>query len=288
MGRTVEARVRELREKLERASRLYYEEGTSDISDSEYDELFAELQAIEREHPELTTPDSPTMRVGSPLPKGTSFAKADHLSPMLSLDSLTSIDEVREFDERARKFLGLDDGETFRWVCEPKLDGVSANLLYEDGALVLGLSRGDGRTGEDITQNLRTIRNLPLQLEDSSPPRRVEIRGEVIMSRDAFARLQAESEATSDTPFRNARNTVAGTLKLLDPRIVARRPLEFLCFGTGRADGLDQASHTERRAYLRECGFTVAEPHAVCEGINGVIDFHAGLDSRREELPYEI
>ncbi len=295
MTASARKRIGELRKELERASELYYNHGSSDLSDSDYDARWAELVELETAHPDLVTPDSPTQRVGAPLPKGSSFDKADHLVPMLSIESLTNEEEVREFDARARKSLASDDDEEeereeapLHWVAEPKLDGVSANLLYENGEFVRGLSRGDGTTGEDITQNLRTIRNLPLRLAIDDPPARIEVRGEVIMNRDAFARLQAESETTQDTPFRNARNTVAGTLKLLDPRTVARRPLDFICFGIGHAEGLEVASHSELRDLLDRSGFTLATPYEQSEGIDGVVAYRDRLEADRDEMPYEM
>lgn len=282
-------RVRELRQRIEQAADLYYNEGAPEISDADYDELFAELVALEREHPDLAAPDSPTRRVGAPLPKGSSFAKAEHLLPMLSIESLTSAADVVEFAARTRKFLSLEEDDPLQWAAEPKLDGVSASLLYEDGVLVRGLSRGDGAVGEDITQNLRTLRSVPLVLAGDGPkPARVEVRGEVIMRRDAFARFQAHQETTTDTPFRNARNTVAGTLKLLDPKTVAARPLEFIAFAVGHAEGLEATGHTAMRERLAEFGFVVATPFVVVDSVEGVQEYHADLEARREELPYEL
>ena len=177
-----------LRARLNEAADRYYNEGTSNLSDAEYDALFRELEALEAKHPKLADSESPTQRVGAPLPKGSKFAKAEHLAPMLSIESLTDSEEIDEFEERAKKV--LEDSTELTWAVEPKLDGVSANLLYENGTLVRGLSRGDGAVGENITQNLRTLRSIPLQLKGSNHPPRIEVRGEVIMQREAFARLQ--------------------------------------------------------------------------------------------------
>src|SRR5690606_2135650 len=200
---TTERRARQLRKELQHAAELYYNEGRPPISDAEYDALFDELRALEAAHPELVTEDSPTQRIGAPLPKGSSFEKVAHLAPMLSIESLTSAAEVREFEDRARKQLGLEAGAPLRWFAEPKLDGVSASLRYDDGVLVRGLSRGDGAVGEDITRNLRTIHGLPLRLAGRGPfPKRVEVRGEVIMTRTNFERLRSEAETSTDTPFR--------------------------------------------------------------------------------------
>ncbi len=287
--RIAEQRIAELRAKIRLADDQYYNRGHSDFTDAEYDQWFAELRGLERDHPDLVTADSPTRRVGAPLPKGGSFATAPHLEPMGSIESLMSADEVREFVLRARRLLTLGDGDDLDWICEPKLDGVSANLLYEHGTLVRGLSRGDGASGEDLTQNLRTIRNLPLQLHGAGPfPARIEVRGEVIMSREGFRRLQEHEETSSEGTFRNARNTTAGTLKLLDPRVVARRPLDFLAFGIGGGDGAALATHRAVRAQLSAWGFALAEPSRLAPDVEGVLAFRDELERRRDDLPYEL
>ncbi|MFO1054273.1 MAG: NAD-dependent DNA ligase LigA [Planctomycetota bacterium] len=284
-----ERRAAELFELLSDAAARYYASGDSPISDAEYDARFEELRQLEAEHPELVRPDSPTQRVGAPLPKGSSLAQAAHLTPMLSLDSLTSAEQVQDFDERARKALDLDEGSRLRWAVEPKFDGVSASLLYEDGLLVRGLSRGDGQIGEDVTHNLRTIRNIPLRLRGEGPfPKKIEVRGEVIFRRDAFERLRAHSETTADTPFRNARNTAAGTLKLLDPTIVAKRGLEFICWGSGLIEGMEVDSYAALHARLGEFGFTVSTWFKVVEGSESVVAFHDELEAKRDSIPYEL
>ena len=286
---TVRKRLEELRARIRTADDQYYNRGHSDISDAEYDTLFVELRRLEAEHPDLVTDDSPTRRVGAPLPKGGAFPTAVHLAPMGSIESLTSPDEVREFGQRARKLLALDADAALPWFCEPKLDGTSANLLYENGELVRGLSRGDGESGEDLTRNLRTIRNLPLRLEGPGPfPQRIEIRGEVILSREGFARLQAREETSGEGTFRNARNTVAGTLKLQDPRVVARRPLDFLAFGVGFAEGVEFATHGELRERLAAWGFTLAEPAERADDLDAVIAFHDRIEAARDEQRYEL
>lgn len=278
-----------LRRRIRAADEQYYNDGASDLTDAQYDELFVRLRALEAEHPELVTADSPTQTVGAPLPKGGMFPSHEHLTQMGSLESLRSADEVRAFLARAQKLLALADDTPIAWHCEPKLDGVSASLLYEDGVLVRGLSRGDGQRGEDLTRNLRTIRNLPQRLAGDGPfPARIEIRGEVIMSKRGFAALQRREETSSEGTFRNARNTVAGTLKLLDPRVVKRRPLDFLAFAVGHVDGIAFATHGELRAQLARWGFEVATPSELCTDIDGVLAFHDDLERRRDELPYEL
>ncbi|MDP6929582.1 MAG: hypothetical protein QF412_07770, partial [Planctomycetota bacterium] len=173
-------RIAKLRRLIQQADTLYYNEGRAELEDSEYDALFRELRELEESHPDLATADSPTQRVGAALPTGTGFETAEHLEPMLSIDSLTSESQVKEFADRARKLLEIEEGGSLEWTVEPKLDGVSASLFYENGELVRGLSRGDGTRGEVITRNLRTIRNIPLVLDkEASPPPRIEVRGEV-------------------------------------------------------------------------------------------------------------
>ena len=286
---TAEHDAETLRAKIRAADDQYYNRGHSDLTDADYDALFVQLRQLEQRHPELVTTDSPTQRVGAPLPKGSSFPTAPHLAPMGSIESLMAADEVREFVARARKLLGLTDDAPLAWSCEPKLDGASANLLYEHGALVRGLSRGDGTHGEDLTQNLRTIRNLPLRLQGPGPfPPRIEIRGEVIMSKAGFAALQEREETSSEGQFRNARNTTAGTLKLQDPRVVKRRPLDFFAFAVGHTEGVEFASHAALRTQLQAWGFAIAEPFTVAADVDAVLAFRDDLEARRDALPYEL
>ncbi len=286
---TVNAEIAALRERIRRADDQYYNDGHSDLTDAQYDELFVQLRNLERAHPELVTEDSPTQTVGAPLEKGGAFATHEHLEQMGSLESLMQAEDVDAFVLRARKLLELSDEEPLCWTCEPKLDGVSANLLYEDGVLVRGLSRGDGQVGEDLTRNLLTIRNLPHKLHGDGPfPSRVEVRGEVIMSKRGFAALQQREETSSEGTFRNARNTVAGTLKLMDPRVVKRRPLDFLAFAVGRVEGFELTSQTDLRSQLASWGFAVAEPVAAAAEIAAIHAYHDDLEARRDELPYEM
>lgn len=289
MAVTAETELATLRARIRTADDQYYNRGHSDLSDAEYDTLFVQLRKLEQAHPELITPDSPTQRVGAPLPKGSSFPTVPHLAPMGSIESLMAADEVREFGDRARKLLALPDDAPLAWSCEPKLDGASANLLYEHGRFVRGLSRGDGSQGEDLTQNLRTIRNLPMTLAGAGPfPARIEIRGEVIMSKAGFARLQEREETSAEGQFRNARNTTAGTLKLQDPRVVKRRPLDFIAFAIGHVEGIDFATHGQLRDQLAAWGFQVATPFALAPGIDAVIAFRDELERQRDALPYEL
>ncbi|MEE2887581.1 MAG: NAD-dependent DNA ligase LigA [Planctomycetota bacterium] len=287
----IQSRIDELRRQLREADHEYYNLGSPALTDSEYDELFRQLQALEEAHPDLVTDDSPTARVGAPLPGGDAVEKASHLAPMLSIESLTSAEEVREFDARARKLLGAEDGDELEltYATEPKFDGVSANLLYEDGLLVRALSRGDGTQGEDITNNIRTIRNVPLRLRGSGPfPARIEIRGEVILSRKGFEELQSQGETTTDTAFRNPRNAVAGSLKLLDPEIVRRRKLDFICWGVGHIEGLEVETYEQLQTRLAEFGLKTAEQFRVVSSVDEILAFHDDLEVRRDELEYEM
>ena len=286
---TVENELQSLRARIRAADDQYYNRGHSDLTDADYDVLFVQLRKLEQAHPDLVTQDSPTQRVGAPLPKGNSFPTVAHLEPMGSIESLMAADEVREFAARARKLLALPDDAVLQWACEPKLDGASANLLYEHGVLVRGLSRGDGSQGEDLTQNLRTIRNLPMRLHGDGPfPARIEIRGEVIMSKAGFARLQEREETSSEGQFRNARNTTAGTLKLQDPRVVKRRPLDFFAFAIGHCDGITFATHTALRAQLKEWGFQIATPFELVNDLDGVLAYRDRLQQQRDGLDYEL
>lgn len=286
---TVEVELEALRARIRAADDQYYNRGHSDLTDAEYDVLFVQLRKLEAAHPELVTADSPTQRVGAPLPKGGSFPTVPHIAPMGSIESLMAADEVREFAERVHKLLALPPDAVIDWSCEPKLDGASANLLFEDGVFVHGLSRGDGERGEDLTHNLRTIRNLPLRLRGPGPfPARIEVRGEVIMSKRGFQALQEREETSAEGQFRNARNTTAGTLKLQDPRVVKRRPLDFFAFAIGHVEGASFATHAELREQLAAWGFQLAEPFRVVQGIDGVLAFRDELERGRDQLAYEL
>lgn len=281
-------RIDELRDRIRAADHQYYNLGEPALTDSQYDEIYRELVALETTHPELVTPDSPTQRVGAPLPGG-GAEKVAHIVPMLSIESLTSADEVQEFDARARKQLDADEADTLVYAVEPKFDGVSASLLYEGGALVRALSRGDGTQGEDITNNIRTIRNIPLHLHGAGPfPPVIEVRGEVIMSRGAFTELQLQSETTADTAFRNARNTVAGSLKLLDPEIVRQRKMDFICWGVGHVEGLDVDTYEQLQARLAEYGLKTSDHFQVVQSVDGILAFHHDLEARRDDIEYEM
>ncbi|MCS7176053.1 MAG: NAD-dependent DNA ligase LigA [Candidatus Kapabacteria bacterium] len=279
-------RIQELRELIRLHDHYYYVEAQPRISDREYDALFAELKRLEAEFPELITPDSPTQRVGGePLKE---FPHVQHRIPMLSLDNTYSREEVLEFDRRVRELL---EGEPYRYVAELKYDGVSVSLHYRDGTFVLGASRGDGYTGDDITQNLRTIRQLPLRVRPVSyhgtPLYTFEVRGEVYLLVEDFLRLNRERVEAGERPFANPRNLAAGTLKLLDPREVARRPLRLVCYYL-YSDQVELVSQSENLQLLQQLGFPT-DPHwRLCETLDEVFAFIDHWETARERLPFQI
>src|SRR4051812_2795869 len=232
------ARREQLVAEVRRHDEAYYVQARPTISDQEYDRLYRELVDLEKAHPELVTPESPTQRVGgAPLSE---FKPVQHLTPMRSLDNTYSQAEVREFVARVQRIL---PNETLEWILEPKVDGVAINLRYERGEFTLGAPRGDGTTGDEITANLRRIRNLPLRVKApkrngllARAPQRMEVRGEIYMTRAGFEKLNQARIARGEEPFANARNSAAGSLKQLDPRIVAKRPLALIVYGLGQLD----------------------------------------------------
>ena len=284
------ARAAQLRREILRHDRLYYIEAAPQISDAEYDGLYAELLALEREHPDLVVPDSPTQRVGSPLPEGQGFAQVAHEVPMLSIDSLFDAEEVREFVERIVRFLKLPDATELDWVVEPKFDGVSASMLYVDGLFVRGLTRGDGAMGEDVTANLRTIRNLPLRLggEAKHVPARLEVRGEVLIERAAFQRFNATRQKEGKPLLANPRNATAGAVRRNDPAEVARYPLQFHPWAVLQVVGREFATHTAQLEDLKNWGFADAGFARGVRGLDAVLAYHADMVDRREHLPFEV
>ncbi len=272
-------RVAELSAEIVRHDRLYHVEAKPVISDYEYDQLVKELEALEEEFPELRAPDSPTQRVGgAPL---AAFETVSHGVPMLSLANTYAADEVREFDRRVREGL---PGEEVRYHVELKFDGVAVAARYRDGVLERGATRGDGTVGDDITANLRTIRSLPLRIDDD---RSLEVRGEVYMDRADFDELNVKREAEGLDTYANPRNTTAGTLKQLDPKIVAGRRLRLFAYQVVGPAELGFDTHSESMAWLEELGFPVSPDRAVFDGIDGVLDFVDGWRERRRDLAYE-
>ncbi|HET6983968.1 MAG TPA: NAD-dependent DNA ligase LigA [Myxococcaceae bacterium] len=288
---TARARAEELKAQIARADHRYYVLDDPELSDAEYDARVRELQALETEHPELRTPDSPTARVaGTPSEK---FRPVTHRVAMLSLSNAFSDEELVEFDTRVHKVLGPEE---VAYVCEPKLDGLAVELTYVDGQLVEGATRGDGSVGEDVTANLRTIRVLPLALKppESGPPipSRVEVRGEVFLRRADFARLNARREQEGEPLYVNPRNTAAGSLRQLDPAITASRPLSFFAYELGgwgdSAGAAPFTLHTEKLSWLQSVGLPVNPENRSVPGLEGVRRAYADFLARRHALAYEV
>lgn len=277
------ARIDELREAIHRHNYLYYVENRPEISDAEYDRLWKELVALEQVHPELVTSDSPTQSPGGR--RAEAFAPVEHLVAMLSLDNATSPDDLREFEARIRRALPQ---ATFDFVCEPKVDGLGVALLYERGRLTRGATRGDGRIGEDITQNLRTIKTIPQTLHGPlKDAKRLEVRGEVYMPREAFARLNAALEEAGETTFANPRNAAAGAVRQKDPKVTASRPLDIFLYHVSALEPVRFDSHWERLEALKKSGFPVNPRSRRCRDIDAVIAYSQRLETDRDELGYE-
>ena len=284
VAREVMARAKRLRAAIEEANHRYYVLDAPTISDAEYDRLFRELEALEREHPELATADSPTQRVGAaPLPE---FGTVRHRVPMLSLNNAFTDEEVAAFDRRVREGLGA---ESVEYSCEPKFDGLAVSLAYEDGVFVQGATRGDGYEGEDVTPNLRTVRSLPLRLRSAHPPRLLEVRGEVILFRKDFEALNARQRERGEKEFANPRNAAAGSLRQLDSRVTASRPLRLFAYGVGETSGLrPPATQSGLLDQLAEFGLPVCAERRVVTGVEPMLAFYRELEARRARLPYDI
>ncbi len=274
-----------LRNELNRHSYAYYVLDNPSIPDAEYDRLFRELQKLEAEHPYLLLPDSPTQRVGGePLPE---FHQVQHEVPMLSINNGFSEEDIQNFDRRVRE--GLSSDEVIRYACELKFDGLAINLRYEQGVLVLASTRGDGFTGEDVTANIRTIRSIPLKLQTTKPPALIEVRGEVLMFKADFAKLNQRQREANQKEFANPRNAAAGSLRQLDSRITAQRSLRFFAYGIGRLNGADMPQrHSALLDWYQTMGIAVCAERTVVLGADGLLNFFADIGQRRAQLPYEI
>jgi len=283
--RAIEERIRKLRDEIEFHNYRYYVLDDPVISDAEYDALMRELVELEAEHPELVTPDSPTQRVGAA--PAEAFAPVVHRSPMMSLANVYSVEELRAFDTRVRKAL---DGEPVEYVAELKIDGLAVSLTYEDGKFVRGATRGDGTTGEDVTHNLKTIRSIPMRLRLDRPVS-IDVRGEVYMIRREFRKLNEERQAAGEPLFANPRNAAAGSLRQLDPKVTAARPLDIFVYGIGYMSGAGSAvpeTHLEALGLLKEAGFRTNPNTRLCRTIDEVVDYCAHWGERRDSLDYEI
>lgn len=282
----LKAEAEELRAAIDRHNYLYYVLDSPEITDAEYDRLMRRLETLERDHPELLTPDSPTQRVGAgPSEK---FAVVVHRQPMLSLANAMDAAEMVEFDQRIKRF--LKDDADIEYVAEVKLDGLAVELVYADGRLAVASTRGDGVNGEDVTANIRTIKSVPLRLLQPSArplPKLLEVRGEVIFGRHGFERLNEERVKAGEPPFANPRNAAAGSLRQLDPRITAARPLDIFCHSPGVMDGIGFASQWEFLQGLRGLGLRVNPLSRLCRDVDAVLAYWNELTARRHELAYE-
>ncbi|MDC9594118.1 NAD-dependent DNA ligase LigA [Xenorhabdus sp. IM139775] len=278
-------KINELKIKLRHHEYLYHVMDAPEIPDAEYDRLMRELKALEEQHPALITADSPTQRVGAaPL---TAFEQVRHEIPMLSLDNVFDEESYLAFDKRVRD--RLKDSQALVFCCELKLDGLAVSLLYENGELVQAATRGDGTTGENITANVRTIRAIPLRLKGDNIPARVEIRGEVFMKQAGFEKFNQEARRTGNKVFANPRNAAAGSLRQLDPRITAKRPLTFCCYGVGVLEGGElPASHYERLMQFKRWGLPVSDKVKLCQGTQQVMDFYRDTEQQRPALGFDI
>ncbi|MFH0994252.1 MAG: NAD-dependent DNA ligase LigA [Pseudomonadota bacterium] len=281
---TVRDRIKTLRHALHHHNILYHVQDNPEISDAEYDLLMQELMALEKAHPDLQSPDSPTARVGAP-PLAV-FETASHSLPMLSLDNAFSENDIFEFDSRVKKALQIQDAVLY--TAEPKLDGVAVELVYEDGKLIMASTRGDGMTGEVITANVRTIRSVPLQLPAGVFEGRLEVRGEIIMDRKGFETLNRSRSDKNLPVFANPRNAAAGSLRQLDSMITATRPLDIFIYGTGLAPGLNSDSHGDILNRLKSMGFKVNPLIRPCLTLDQVLECYRELEESRSGLPYEI
>jgi DNA ligase (NAD+) len=275
--------IERLREQIRHHDRKYYVEARPEISDLEYDRLLNELKQLEAKHPELITPDSPTQRVGE-APVGY-LQQVEHRVPMLSIDNTYSVEELRKYGERVTKLLA---GEPVEWVVELKIDGVAVSLLYEDGVLVRGVTRGNGRTGDDITHNIRTIGDVPLRLAGKKPPPALEVRGEVYMTNADLAALNEEQKRKGRELYANTRNVAAGSIRMLDPRICAERRLRLFCHGLGYSDGFEAADHMQFLHSLGEFGLPPT-PEVTCwPNLDAAITHCEELIEQLHELDFEV
>jgi len=290
----VQSEIEDLRKRINRANYLYYVKDQPEISDADYDKLLRRLTELESAHPETITPDSPTQRVG--VAPQTEFATFEHRVPMLSLANAFDEAELRAFDDRCKRFLHMEPEEHIEYVCEPKFDGLAISLTYIDGILTAGATRGDGYRGENITENIKTIRSIPLNLHqvrrdhaDVKPvPAMIEIRGEVILTHEEFHRINEERETTGEPTFANPRNAAAGSVRQLDPRVTARRRLTMFGYAVGAYEGIDFGSQYEVLCTLGDWGFKVNPDVKTFLGIDGVAAYVREWGAKRETLDYDV
>ena len=273
--------IQTLRSEIKRHSDLYYQRDEPEISDYEFDQLLERLKALEAEHPEMSTPDSPTQRVGG---KAAGLKPFTHTVPLMSLDNSYNLDDLKAFTERCEK---LAEGRKLKYVAELKIDGLSVSLHYENGILVKGATRGDGSTGDEVTQNVKTIRTIPLRLKVDAPVH-AEVRGEVFLSRSQFAKINAELEMQGEKTFANPRNCASGTLRMLDSAVVASRRLDMFPYDAFTGNQKMFATHAEIFEWCKKNGFNV-NPHCrVCADFDQLSAFIAEMETLRDGLDYEI
>ncbi|GJH43758.1 NAD-dependent DNA ligase LigA [Pasteurella canis] len=286
MTKSIKLELEQLRNTLRYHEYQYHVLDSPQIPDAEYDRLFHQLKNLEKQYPELITTDSPTQRVGAKPLSG--FTEVKHEIPMLSLDNAFSDEELKAFVKRIDDRL-IVSPEQLTFCCEPKLDGLAVSILYVEGKLVQAATRGDGTTGEDITSNIRTIRNIPLQLLTEKPPKRLEIRGEIFMPQTGFELLNEKALARGEKTFANPRNAAAGSLRQLDPKITSQRPLVLNAYGIGIAEGIElPTTHFERLQWLKTIGIPVNTEVQLCHGITQVLDFYRQIMQKRSNLGYDI
>lgn len=280
-----EQKILQLREQLNHHSYQYYVLDDPEISDAEYDRLYRELQSLEKNHPELITTDSPTQRVGDKPLDG--FTQVKHEVPMLSLDNVFNETELMDFHKRVQQRLEIEGDIIF--AAEPKLDGLAASLVYENGILIRAGTRGDGTTGEDITQNIRTIHSIPLKLLGENVPSLLEVRGEVFMPKAGFEKLNQRARENNEKPFANPRNAAAGSLRQLDPRITAQRPLAMYCYAVGKIEGTAPLNtHSEMLNQLQQWGLPLCKERQTVVGVEGCLNYFKQMSEKRDGLSYEI
>jgi DNA ligase (NAD+) len=276
-------RAKALRREIEEHNYRYYVVDDPTVPDAEYDRVFRALVELETEYPQLATPDSPTQRVGgAPLKE---FPQITHRVPMLSLNNAFAEDDVAGFDRRVREGLGR---EKVKYSAEPKFDGLAISLLYENGRFVQGSTRGDGTTGEDVTANLMTVRSIPLKLRSTKPPARIEVRGEIIMYKSDFDRMNARQREAGEKEFANPRNAAAGSVRQLNPRITAQRPLRFYAYGLGESGNAKFKRHSEVLDWIAERGIPVSSERTIVQGLTGMLGYYRAMGGKREKLPYGI
>ncbi|MCI0464911.1 MAG: NAD-dependent DNA ligase LigA [Gemmataceae bacterium] len=280
---SLKQRAEELRRQIHHHDYLYYVEAQPEISDREYDKLYAELKKLEEQHPDLVTPDSPTQRPGGqPISE---LVSVTHRVAMLSIDNSYNAQDLKDWEGRVRK--GLKPGEKVRYVVEPKIDGVAISLTYEQGVFTVGVSRGDGTKGDDVTHNLKTVRGVPLRLHTDKPPALFEARGEVYMTKADFATLNEAVKAQGKKPYENPRNLTAGTIRLLDPKLCAERKLRLFAYALGALKGVEVKTHTESLELLKRFGFPTAPGIQAFDRIDEVIAYCQSWDEKRLQLPFE-